>query len=301
MDPAEALTALGGVATRRRLVGACGRRDVDRAVREGRIAILSRDRYASPAVDAAVAQAHALSGFLCLASAALHHGWGVLRLPDEPDIALPRGRKVRATYSGANLHQFELAPDDVVDDIATSKRATLLHCLRGLPGAEALAIADSAARAGDLTALRHAALLARGPGAAKVRRIAGLARAEAANPFESALRAIALTVPGLDVEPQVLITSVEPWARVDLADRDLRIVLEADSFEWHGHRSALVADTDRYNRLVADGWRVLRFSWEAVMFRPEEVRRTLLAVVGLVPGPTKVARRPRSSARRRAA
>ena len=59
---------------------------------------------------------------------------------------------------------------------------------------------------------------------------------------------------------------------VDLADEGLRIVLEADSFEWHGDQIALERDCIRYNRLVADGWLVLRFSWDQVMHHPEQVR-----------------------------
>ena len=300
MDPVEELAARGGVATRAALVAAGGRESVDRALREGTIVAFARDRYGLPAVDESIAKAHAVSGVLCLTSAAVFHGWGVARMPDLPHVAVPRGRKLRTGYRGAVLHRFDLAPDDVVDGIATSKLTTLLHCLRLLPAAEALAVADSAARAGDLTALRHARMLARGPGAAQARRLADAASGDVANPFESVLRAIALTVPGLNAEPQVLITSVDPWARVDLADRDLRIVLEADSFEWHGSRSALAADARRYNRLVADGWIVLRFSWEDVMLHPDVVRDTLVTVVRRVHGLPELTPPLRAHARRRA-
>ena len=51
--------------------------------------------------------------------------------------------------------------------------------------------------------------------------------------------------------------------------------LEADSFTWHGSRAALARDAARYDRLVAAGWRVLRFSYEAVMGEPEWVRAQL--------------------------
>ena len=108
------------------------------------------------------------------------------------------------------------------------------------------------------------------------------ARADAANPFESVLRSIASSVPGLRVEPQRLITLGTGWVRPDLVDEDLRIVLEADSFEWHGSRAALARDARRYNHLVAAGWLVLRFTWEEVMFDPDGVRKVLVAVVELV-------------------
>ena len=57
------------------------------------------------------------------------------------------------------------------------------------------------------------------------------------------------------------------------------MILEADSFEWHGDRAALRRDARRYNLLVVDGWIVLRFAWEDVMFDPAYVREVLVAVV----------------------
>lgn len=69
---------------------------------------------------------------------------------------------------------------------------------------------------------------------------------------------------------------VGPIGIVDLADERVKIVLEADSFEWHGSREALERDCIRYDRLTADGWLVLRFSWDRVMNHPEWVRDIVL-------------------------
>ena len=88
-------------------------------------------------------------------------------------------------------------------------------------------------------------------------------------------------MPGLVVRPQVSIREPDIVARPDLVDVRLRIVLEADSFEWHGGRSQLSADARRYNLLVVNGWWVLRFSYEHVMLQPDFVRRVLLAMVAL--------------------
>ena len=74
------------------------------------------------------------------------------------------------------------------------------------------------------------------------------------NPFESVLRAISLDVPGLGLVPQVEISMTgRRSVRPDLVDRSLRLVVEADSFEHHGSRKALVLDCARYDNLVADG------------------------------------------------
>lgn len=281
MDVVEILSALGGVATRASLVDATSRAEVDGALGTGSIVRLAHGRYALASVDEARARAHAVSGVLSLTSAALHHGWAVKAVPDRPHVTVPRSRKVGAAQRAmVEIHYRDLSPDEIVDGV-TGKVATLRDCLRMLPFDEALAVADSALRAGERSSLALAVAEVRGPGRAQAWRVAKLARGAAANPFESGLRAIAVGVPGLRVEPQQLITSTDPWCRPDLVDRDLRIVLEADSFEWHGNRQALARDARRYNLLVADGWLVLRFAWEDVMFEPDYVRRVLANVVRL--------------------
>ena len=170
---------------------------------------------------------------------------------------------------------------DVVDGWVTGPLRTLLDCAATLPFDEALAVADSALRAGDVTVaeLRRAADAHPARGRARVQRVARHATAEAANPFESILRAICLDVPYLCVTPQVEVTDDAFFARVDLADLRLRIVVEADSFAFHGAREQLRHDCWRYDELVARGWVVLRFAWEQVMFAPEWVRSVLVKVV----------------------
>lgn len=285
MDVTEVLTALGGVATRGALLAATSRAEVDRALRDGTITPLARGRYALPAVDESRGRAHALTGVLSLSSAALHHGWAVKSLPVRPHVTVGRRRKVAAARrADVQLHYRDLTPDEVVDEIATSKVATLRDCLRMLPFDEALAIADSALRAGEQSALARAVAEVHGPGRTQAQRVGAEATEKAANPFESVLRAIALDVPGLSVRPQVLVTTTSPWCRPDLVDIDLGVALEADSFEWHGDRAALRRDARRYNLLVIDGWVVLRFAWEDVMFDPDHVRDVLVAVVALVAG-----------------
>ena len=92
------------------------------------------------------------------------------------------------------------------------------------------------------------------------------------------MRAIALDVRGLRLAPQVPVRGVGFWVQPDLVDRERRLVVEADSFAWHGDRRALREDARRYNNLVVRGWRVLRFAWEDVMHDPSYVRSTLEAL-----------------------
>lgn len=280
-DVLTALNALGGVARRGALVAACGRNAVDHAVRSQVIVPMARGTWASAAgADAALAASTALNGHLTRRTAALAWGWAVRTVPEYPEVVVDKSRRIRPErLRGVILHRADLGPDER-DERRTSRERTLVDCLRSLPLAEALSIADSALRSG----MPRARLLAvardvTGPGSRRVRQIADLADGRSANPFESSLRAICLGVPGLSVEPQVPIHDPGFLGRPDLVDTVLRIVLEADSFEWHGERGALCRDARRYNALVAAGWLVLRFTWEDVMFHPVEVAATLRAVV----------------------
>lgn len=281
MSAAEELARLGGVASRAALLARLPRSEVDAALRNGTVVRRARGRYALPTADADLVVAHAMCGVLCLTSAALHWGWAVKQPPSRPQVTVPRNRKVSpAQATAVELHRFRLHLDDVAGSV-TSRDRTLLDCLRHLPFADALAVADSALRSGHPRAqLLALARDARGTGAPRMRHVAELATPAAANPFESALRAIALRVPGLQVRPQVTIRASDRLlGRVDLADERLGIVAEADSFEWHGGREALRRDARRYNALTVDGWLVLRFTWEEVMFDPQYVEDVLRAAV----------------------
>jgi very-short-patch-repair endonuclease len=93
--------------------------------------------------------------------------------------------------------------------------------------------------------------------------------------WAAVLRAIALDVPGLNLRPQVVIEEEGFRGRPDLVDVGNRVVLEAESFEFHGRRIGLRRDCERYNALGLRGWLVLRFSWEHVMHEPAYVAECL--------------------------
>lgn len=280
MSVTECLLQNGGVATRATLVGLTSRIEVDRALAGGDIVVLARGRYAVPAANDALQAAHRLTGTVSHFSAALHWGWEVKTTPEQPQVTLPKSRKLSSKRKAeVDVRRANLQADDV-DGMVTSQERTLLDCLRDGAFDEALAVADSALRHGfSRDRLKTLSRDARGPGSRQVRRVAELASADAANPFESVLRAICLDVQGLRVRPQVPLHAATFLGRPDLVDEDLKIILEADSFEWHGSRSALKSDARRYNSFVINGWLVLRFAWEDVMFDPDYVRLVLEALV----------------------
>lgn len=281
VDVVVTLERMGGVATRRALVAATSRSEVDGALGSGVVVAVARGRYALAAADEAVVAAHRLSGVASHASAAVRHGWQVPVMPVLPHVTVPKGRTpTRAQRAGVELHRTDLGPDDV-DGPTTSRERTLLDCLRAGSGSLGLAVADSALRDGfGRDRLLAVARDARGPGSAQARRLAARADGRSANAFESALREITFDVSGLRVEPQVPIRAGRRFlGRPDLVDERLGLVLEADSFEWHGDRAALRRDARRYDRLVANGWLVLRFAWEDVMHDQDWVRAVLRATV----------------------
>jgi very-short-patch-repair endonuclease len=170
-----------------------------------------------------------------------------------------------------------------VQDGVTVPLRTVLDVSRTSSFRAGLACADSALRErllrpGDLVAAA-ARLTNRGSRAA--RRVAEHADARAASVLESALRAIVIGLGLTGFVPQLQIDEGGFRARVDLGHPLLRIVLEADSFEHHGHRSALARDCLRYCELSSRGWLVLRFAWEHVMFDPTWVAARILEAVAL--------------------
>ena len=283
MEISELMPLLGGVATRRMLIGLTSRGEFEDAVASKQVVRINRGRYAVPGVHEGTSKALEVSGHVCLVTAALSHGWQVKTVPELPQIAVPKDRRLKAaTRASIEPIWADLGHEDV-EGLSTNETKTLEMCGRRLPFDEALAIADSALRAGYAPEKLVAdARAAKGPGSARLRRVALLADRRAANPFESVLRAMALEVPGLSVEPQVRIRGeLDLDVRPDLVDRRLHIVLEADSFEWHGDRAALRRDARRYDLLVANGWTVLRFSWEDVMHDQDWVRAVLAAAAAV--------------------
>lgn len=153
-----------------------------------------------------------------------------------------------------------------------------MDCAKALPFDEALAVADSALRSGDvdrrqlLAAVRSSSRNRR----SKALEVIEAADPRAANPFESVVRAIARDVEGLRVVPQVQIPRV---GRVDLCDEELGIVIEAESHEFHSSPAGLRKDVNRYTECARQGLIVVRFVWGQAMNQPDQVREALTDVV----------------------
>lgn len=275
MDVVEALTKLGGVATTQELLRCTSRRRLRTAIQAGAVVRAGPRRYRLPQLDAARAAAVRVGGVVSHLSAAEHWGWKVKLPPERPCVTVPR-RSCHLDADDLEVHWADLGIGAVTHGV-TDPLQTVVDCARAYPFDVALSVADSAVRSG--IAQEDLLLVARESprtGRGRAIRVMEAADGRADNPFESVLRAIALDVPGLDVEPQQWVGDV---GRVDLLDRRLRIVIEADSFEFHSDRASLRRDVRRYTAFVRLGYRVVRFTWEDVMLAPDYVRAVLVDLV----------------------
>lgn len=281
-DVTRMLHRVGGVASYAELRPHVSRRTLEAALDRGLIVRDARGRYAVPTAEEGRRAAHRLSAVAGGRTAAAIWGWKLKEQPSRPEVVVPRGRRVPPEQQARlSVRWRSLLPSDVVGGRVTSPLRTVLDCATALPFDEALAVADSALRSGRVSReeLREAAGGVAGRGRRSALRVAAHADGRAANPFESVLRALSLDVPGLELCPQVPIRLGDRTIHPDLADRRLRIVVEADSYEFHTTRWQIDQDCWRYDELVLDGWLVLRFSWPQVMTRAEWVRGVLQRAV----------------------
>jgi hypothetical protein len=244
-----------------------------------------RGRYALSNARDFVVTASRVGGIASHRSAALFHGWALPHLPELPDVTFPRNRHLAAGVRRLVVpHWVDLHPLDV-EGIVTTRRRTLVDCMRNLPLHDSVPIDDEAIRSDDFThrQVRAIAESTRGRGRARIMAVAVEATSKAQNEFESLLRVHAALIPGLDIEaqPAIRMRGTSRIIHPDLGDPRLRLAIEAESFQWHGQAAQLSRDCRRYNELVLQGWILIRFSWYQVHFQPAYVRQTLLEAVEL--------------------
>jgi hypothetical protein len=235
-DVVVALAHLGGTAATDQLRRLTSRRAVRSAVAAGLVVPARRGTVALPVLDKTELTVRDLQAARSHLSAALHHGWEVGVPPAKPILTVPRSAHVSpGDRQVAHIAWGNLSSEERANGVTDLDR-TVVDCARTLPFGQALAVADSALRSGRLTKaqLLETALAAPRTGRSRAVRVAEAADPRAA-PFESMLRGIALDVPGLPIEPQVHIGGTE-FIAADLVDVRLGIVIEAESWAYHGDR-----------------------------------------------------------------
>jgi hypothetical protein len=224
-------------------------------------------------------------------TAALHYRWAVAQAPERPVVTVGRDRS-RAQRDGVDVRRRALAETDVVERDGlrlTGPVRTVLDCCRDLPLGHAVAVADSALRAGDVSRPELWAAVAALPAGRlrdRVARAIALVDPTSGSVLESLCRVL-LTQAGLAPEATQLVvrTRAGTWiGRVDFAWPGARLVVEVDGFAFHADRAAYRKDRRRGNALQRAGWRVLRFSWEDVVGAPDSVVADVREVLGTACG-----------------
>ena len=267
----------GGTATRAQILEVTTRASLRDALRAGEVTRHRRGVYGL-ALEDDLARVAGAGAVLSHRSAALHHDLPVLHAPETTEAIISRSRSIQVP-DDLDLRFRALSGSDH-DRIATSPMRTVVDCARDLPLPEALAVADSALRAGVITPeeLTRASLPRTHRAAA--RRVLDLASARSANPFESGLRALALEATDHTWSPQLPVTLRDgTFLHADVGCAEVRVLLEADSHEFHKSRGDVMRDCHRYNEMIIAGWIVLRFAWEHVMFHPQWCREVIAWVV----------------------
>jgi hypothetical protein len=237
MEVVAALAQLGGVARTDALLGHTTRKRLRTAVDKGQVQRLGRGLYGLPTADRALAAATALCGVVSHLSAAASWGWEMKAPPERPQVTVSPRRNVGADRRrGTELRWREVPPEHRSGRV-TRRARTVVDCARDLPFDEALAVADAALREGRVDRAELLAMVEALPARnrSRARRVVEAADERSFNPFESVLRAYALDA-GLDVVPQQRLRSHGLRCMPDLVDETRRLVVEAESFEYHGRQ-----------------------------------------------------------------
>jgi very-short-patch-repair endonuclease len=223
----------------------------------------------------------------CRRTAAACYGWGLLVEPGRTvEVAVDHGRGavaapgVRAWQRRSAAVLLHTVLEDTAPMLLTAPVQTVLDCALGLPLVEAVVVADSALRAGDVTVdeLRRAAASMGGQrDARKARRVVDLCDPESGSVLESVLRVRLVLAGCTGFASQVVLRDVEGAVlRVDFCFAAAGLVVEADGARWHPDPAR---DQARDNDLAALGWRVLRFTWRQVVHEHEAVVRQVQAAL----------------------
>ena len=208
--------------------------------------------------------------------------WWDVDLPGAPGrvhVTAPRSRgRWRDAVRGVCLHRANLSPAEVATlrgvRVTTPLRtATDLAKQRAL--AEAVAIVDAFLRARLITVdeFERAAAKAQGPGARQLRRVAELVDPQCGSILESLTRVL-LCLAGLQPEATQfpLRHPRTGWiGYVDFAWPSLRVVLEADGYEYHAERGVFQSDRRRWSAMSRADWRSGIVTWFDVTRDPEYV------------------------------
>ena len=277
-DLAHAIDVLGGIATRQQLVavGFSGG-DLTRAVRTGRITRVRQARYATPHAHADRVAAARVGGMLAGPSAAASYGlWSGTDSRLHICVGRNSGR-LRTNTAPSFRGAGDLTPDTTarrvvlhwIDGGAVPElgpecwRVPLDACLRQVVAwcdrETALACLDTAL---SVAGIRRADVAAIFAGATASDRLTGSQCRYGSDSGTESLVRQGLDVLGIPYRQQVQIPGV---GRVDFGLIGTKIVIEVDSWRYHGDPYAFERDRRRDAELAARGYTIIRLTYQRVM------------------------------------
>lgn len=282
--PEDVLRAKFGTTTRQEILEYSSARLITASVQSGAIIRLRRGVYGLPDLPEATSVGLQTSGVLSHDDAAQYWKFDLATRPETVHVTVPTNSNAKSR-TGVSLHHRLLQRDEIFSPAPglryTVPLRTVLDCASVMTFRDALAVADSALLSGWIGRedLQAGAKAFSGYGAGNVRRVAKHGNSNAANALESALRAICIEYRLGNFEPQVQVKDESISYRLDLADQERMIDLEADGYGYHSDRKALHYDHTRNCELTRRGWAVLRFSWEHIMLQPQWVAAVIREVL----------------------
>ena len=274
----------GSVATRAQLLaGGMSRRGLARAVAQGSLLRVRRDRYMAAGASELLRQAVRIGGRLtCVSLLQLLSVFVFAN--DALHVHIPRGMsRLRSAADAkrrleprqartARLHWLPLVCAEEITDSCVGVVDALAHAVLCQPARHAIATLDSALNKGLIQLADLAEVFSALPPRFTVLRALVDGRAQSGP--ETLVRLMARSL-GCRVDLQVQFDGV---GRVDLV-LDGWLVVECDSKEFHESWRQQVKDRNRDLALAALGYATLRLTAAQIMYRPDEV---LAALRGLL-------------------
>lgn len=202
------------------------------------------------------------------------------RRPERIDVTVPRGRRANGAHRARGLARGDIRP---VNGIPTTGPGRTLVDLAGCVNECVLAAALDAAllrgmvsvaglgRYIDVRGLRNL------PGVGVLRRL--LAERESGVPESELEREFLRLVRRHGLPMPLRQERVGPF-RVDFIYPDQHLVVEVDGRRDHSSKRAFEEDRRRQNEIVLAGYRPLRFTWDAITKRADDVVRQLRGALG---------------------
>lgn len=203
-------------------------------------------------------------------------------LPPLPHVTNAGGAGKATT--GIRVHRRAIDPQDIVirhGIPCTSAARTVFDCASSLQlqPLEDLLMAADAARILDRCRLQELIGASRGqPGTRKLLYLTGADPVETRSINERRMLTICRR---FGVAEPLVNHRIEVGTRTFYADfcwPELRLIVEADSWRWHGGRQASEDESDRDQLLSLAGWRVVHFTRDQIKRQSERTGRRLVAL-----------------------